>query len=242
MAPPLRSLACFRARFRTRFRTRFCATAAATGLAVLLSACGGGSSGDAGNTNSYNLDAAITRALVNGVAVDGLAGSFGGVDFTLSMAYAPLPDAVFEGAIRKAVRQTVTITGGGKSQTIRAVIYFGVAPYADAGTVTDDGSVEVAVPGGTLPTAARVGSSGPLSTSTTFADATKRVVVATTTTTWSLDVDTDTTALGCLRADMREPGVPAPIAGRVCFRINTAGDVLGGLVVVNSDGITIEFR
>lgn len=234
MFQPLRSL--------TPLRTRFCSAVAATGLAVLLSACGGGGSGDAGNTNSYNLDAAITRALVNGVAVDGLTGVFGGIGFTLSMAYAPLPDAVFEGATRKAVRQTVTITGGGSTQTTSAVVYFGVAPYADVGTVNDDGSVEVAVPGGVLPTSAQVGSSGALSTSTTYADATKGVVVANTTTTWSLDVDTDTTALGCLRADMREPGVPAPIAGRVCFRINTAGDVLGGVVVVSSDGVTIEFR
>ena len=226
-------------RFLIPLRTRICSAAAAIGLAVLLSACGGGGSG---NTSSYNLDAAITRAMVNGFAVDGLTGTFGGIGFTLSMAYTPLPDAVFEGASRKAARQTVTITGGGSTQTTSAVVYFGVAPYADVGTVTDAGSVEVAVPGGTLPTAAQVGSSGPLSTSTTYADATKQVVVANTTTTWSLDVDTDTTALGCLRADMREPGVPAPIAGRVCFRINTAGDVLGGVVVVSSDGITIEFR
>lgn len=234
MFQPLRSLA--------PLRTRFSSAAAAAGMAVLLSACGGGGSGDAGNTNSYNLEAAITRALVNGVVVNGLTGNFGGVGFTLSMGYAPLADAVFEGATRKAVRQTVTITGGGNTQTTSAVMYFGVAPYADAGTVGDDGSVEVAVPGGTLPTAAQVGSSGALSTSTTYADATKRDIVATTTTTWSLDVDTDTTALACLRGDVREPGVPAPIAGRVCFRINTAGDVLGGVVVVSANGVTIEFR
>jgi hypothetical protein len=231
---PLRTL--------TRLSTRFGRAATLFGMVALLSACGGGGSADAGNTNNYNLDAAITRALVGGVQISGLTGSFGGVGYTLSLAYAPLPDAVFEGASRKAVRQTVTITGGGSTDTTSGVVYFGVSPYADVGTVADDGSVEVAVPTGTLPTVARVASSGPLSTSTTYADATKRVVDATTTTTWSLDADSDTTALACLRVDSRETGVATPVSGRLCFRINTAGDVLGAVVVVSSGGNSIEFR
>lgn len=234
MFPPVRTFALWRARFSS--------AAAAAGVAVLLSACGGGGGTD--NTNTYNLDAAITRALVNGVELNGLTGSFGGVGFTLSMRYTPLPDAVFEGATRKAVRQTVTIAGSGSTETTSAVMHFNVSPYADAGTVFDDGSVEVAVPTGTLPTAAQVGSSGPLSTSTTYADATKSVTIATTTSTWSLDADDEsgTTALACLRAQVRESGAPAPLAGRICLRIDAAGGVQGGVVQITSEGITIEFR
>ncbi len=211
-------------------------------MAMLLSACGGGGSGDAGNTSTYNPDAAITRVMAGGVQVNGLTGSYGGVAFTLSLAYTPLPDAVFEGASRKAVRQTVTVSGGGRTETTSGFVYFSVSPYADAGGRDDDGSVDVAVPTGTLPTVARVGSSGPLNTSTTYADASKRVIDATTTTTWSLDVDSASTALACLRSIVLETGAATPITGRQCFRIDTAGNVLGAVVVISGGGATIEFR
>ena len=217
-------------------------SAAPASLCLLLTACGGGGDGDAGNTNVYNLDTAITRALQDGLQINGLTGSANGVSFTLSMTFTPQPDAVFEGVLRKAVRQTITISGGGSTTTTTGIAYFGTQPYVDAGAVYDDGGVDVAVATGQLPTAARVGSTGPLSTTVSYANATKQRIDATGTTTWSLDADGSSNALACLRSELRETGSTAVITGRQCFRINTAGAVLGTVLSVNLGGTSIEFR
>jgi len=221
-------------------RLRHLALAACAGL--LLSACGGGGGSDAGNTSAYNLDAAITRALVNGVQIDGLTGSLNGVAFTLSVRFIPLADAVFEGAARKAVRQTFTITGGGATDTTSGVSYFGVSPYADVGAVDEDGGIDVSAATGTLPTAVRTGSAGPLSTTTSYADATRARIDSTSVTTWSLDADGQSNALACLRTATTDTGAATPATGQLCLRINTAGDVLGAVVTIADGGIRIEFR
>jgi hypothetical protein len=87
-----------------------------------------------------------------------------------------------------------------------------------------------------------VGDSGPLHTGTEYADATKTTVTATTRTTWSLDPDAAGTALACLRTVSTSPGDPLPINGAQCFRINSAGDVLGAVVTVAQGANSITFR
>jgi hypothetical protein len=218
---------------------RHCTTAAI--LCLLLSACGGGG-GSAGNSNVYNLDAAITRVLQNGLPTTTLRASVAGVGFTLQQSFAPLAPAVFEGVARQSARQTVTISGNGSSETSQETLYFSLGPYAEAGSVGDDGTLTVAVPTATLPTTARTGSGGALATSITYADASKRVEQARTTTTWTLEAEDEAIALACLRAVVRETGDPTPLAGALCWRINTAGDVLGSVVSISFAGTTVEFR
>lgn len=224
---------------------RHIAARAATFVAVpalaLLAACGGGG-GSAGNTNTYDLDTAISRALRSGVQVTGLTGSLNGTGFTLSMAFAPQPDAVFEGTTRHAARETVTIAGGGQSETVITTHYFAIGPYAGHGSVDSDGAVTVQTSTGRLPSAARVGDSGVLNTGVEYADSSKQQIVSTSRMTWSLDADTDSTALACLHSDMTEVGSATPLTGAQCFRINTAGDVLGAVVTVAQGDLRITFR
>ncbi|MES2717026.1 MAG: hypothetical protein V4795_14750 [Pseudomonadota bacterium] len=214
---------------------------AITTLPLLLVACGGGG-GSAGNTNSYNLDGAISRAMQTGVQVSGLTGSLGGVGFTLALSYVPLADAPFEGTQRHAVRETVTISGGGSTETTVATNYFSTGPYVDRGSLDTSGALLVRTSTGNLPTAARVGDSGPLNTGISYADASKQVIEATTSTTWSLDADTDSTALACQRTVINEVGSATPITGVQCWRINTAGDVLGSEVSISVNGSILQFR
>lgn len=210
-------------------------------LLVTLVACGGGG-GSPGNTGTYNLDAAITRALQGGVQVTGLTGSLNNVGFTLSMAYTPQSDAVFEGTLRHAVRETVTISGGGTTDTTTATQFFATGPYAGLGAIDSDGSVTVMTPTGSLPTAARVGDSGVLGTGVDYTDASKQTIASTARMTWSLDADTESTALACLRSVINEVGSSTPLTGAQCFRINTAGDVLGAVVSITQGGLSITFR
>lgn len=211
-------------------------------LTALLGGCGGGGGDSATSEATYNLDAAISRALQAGVAFTGLTGSLSGVSFTLAMSYTPQADATFEGALRRVVRETVTITGGGQSQTTVARQFFSTGPYVAQGAIDDDGTYTVLTSAGNLPTAARVGDSGPLHTGTEYVDATKSTVTGTTRMTWSLDADTATTALACLRSVETSTGDPQPITGAQCLRINTAGEVLGAVVTVSQGSTSITFR
>jgi len=217
-------------------------TAVLAPLALLLAACGGGGSADAGNTNTYNLDAAISRALRNGVAFTGLSGSLNGVALTMALSYTPQADGAFEGITRRVVRETVTITSGGVSETSIASQFFSTDPYLAHGSIENDGSLVVLTPTGSLPTAARVGDSGPLHEGVVYLNLVKQAVTGTSRMTWSLDADTATTALACLRSVETTKGDPLPVTGAQCFRINTAGDVLGAVVTVTEGNTSVSFR
>ncbi len=217
-------------------------TAGLAALTLLLAACGGGGSADAGNTNTYDLDSAISRLLLNGPPAASLTASFSGVQFSLSQSYVRLADASFEGALRQALRETTTIIGGSENQTVVSTMYFSTNPFVDHGSVEQDGARSVLTPTGNLPSFARVGDSGPLNTGTSYTDASKQVITATVTNTWSLDADTATTALACLRSVIRQVGAATPITGAQCWRIDTAGNVLGSQVTIGFNGNTLQFR
>ena len=211
-------------------------------LAALTACGGGGGDGGSTNTSTYNLDAAVSRALQNGMSQTGLTGSFGGVTFTASWSYTPQADQVFDGTLRRVARETVTIAGGGTSQTSVASQFFTTGPFTAVGTLEDDGTLTVFTSTGSLPTAARVGDSGAFNTGISYANAARTIVTATARTTWSLDADSDTTALACLRSVVTETGSATPLTGAQCFRINTAGDVLGAVVTVQQGDINLTLR
>ncbi len=209
----------------------------------VLTACGGGG-GDAGTplSQTYNLDAAITQALAKPTQIGPLTTTFQNVVFNLTMTLAPAPDMVFEGVTHKSNLQTITMTGGNANTATSSTLYFKTGPYFGSGSLDVDGSYTVSVRTGDLPTAAAVGASGLLSTDTVYANATKALVTATAVTTWSLEADTATTVLACLNSVVTERSPPDVSGQKVCFRINAAGDVAGGRIVITGSGITLDFR
>lgn len=211
---------------------------------LLLTACGGGGSADAGNplSQTYNLDSAITQALAKSTQLGPLTTSYQNVVFTLTMNFAPATDAVFEGATRKRNQQSVVMTGGGDTVSSSSTQFYSTGPYTAFGSQDSDGAYTVSVRTGDLPTAATVGASGLLSTDTVYADATKALVTATSVTTWSLEADTGNTVLACLLSVVRDVAPPDTSSTKVCFRINAAGDVSGGRISITGSGVTLDFR
>lgn len=210
---------------------------------LLLAACGGGSSEDAGNTQSYDLDAIMTRSALTGFELNGLtARNAAGTTFVLSMSFLPQADGVFEGVTRKAVRQIITVSGGGSSQTSGAVQYFSTGPYADAGSRSDDGSYSVATSSSPLPTAARVGTGGPMSSFTDYANSSKALIESTTVVRWLLEADNDTTAYACQVGVITNTGSASGDTVKLCWRVDTAGQVTGGRVTLSVGGVSLEFR
>jgi hypothetical protein len=215
----------------------------AMAVPMLLAACGGGGDDTPPAPTTYNLDAAMTNAMAKTVQMNGLTAQAMGVTYTLSLTTTPSADALFEGAPRKTSLQTVTVSAAGITETTTGTLYYGTGPYVEVGSISDDGSYSVSVSTGNLPTAATVGSSGPLSNDTLYNDSSKATVGATMVTTWSLEADTDTTAFACTKAVMQEVSPSMTSSQTVCFRINTANEVLaGGRVTVTADGLTLEFR
>ena len=210
---------------------------------LLLAACGGGGSDEAGNTQAYDLDTIITRNLQAGFEVNGLtARDTAGNTYVLSFSFLPQTDAVFEGAARKAVRQSITVSGGGNSQTSSGVQYYSTGPYADAGSLADDGSYSVATSTSPLPTAARVGSGGPMSSFTAYANSSKTVIESTTAVRWLLEADTDSTAFACQVGVITETGGAGSDTVKLCWRVDTSGQVTGGRVSLTVGGVSLEFR
>jgi hypothetical protein len=221
-----------------------CAGVVAAAVPLLLVACGGG--GDGGGAEApatvYNLDAAVTQAFAAPLQIDGLtARDAQGNVYTLSLHQTPGADALFEGALRKTALQTITVTAGSTSSTENATFYYVTGPFAEVGAIDSAGGYSVSVHTGDLPTAARVGDSGPLSNDTAYTDSSKATVAATAVTSWSLEADTDSTAFACTKAVMQMTDPPATASQTTCLRIDTAGKVNGGRVTVTIDGFTMVF-
>lgn len=220
------------------------ALAAAT--PVLLVACGGGGGdGDPVNTNTYDLNAVITRAYTSGVNFPGLsATAANGVVMTMNLSMAPAADALFEGAVRKAALQTITLSAPGvPTETTWANVYYGTGPYRAYGSIDEMGAYTVSTSTGNLSTAARVGDAGPLNTDVVYADAGKATVTGQVTTTWEVVGDgTTTTAWVCAKSVMQEVGVPDTATQSTCFRINTAGEVLAAKMTLVTAVGTFEFK
>jgi hypothetical protein len=212
---------------------------------LLLAACGGGGGDEPSNPNSYDLDAAITRAYTTGVSFNGLtATASNGVVMTMTLSIAPGADAAFEGALRKVSLQTISLSAPGVApETTSATEYFSVGPFHTYGSVDDTGTYGVFTATGTLPTAARVGDAGPLSTGVYYADASKATVTMFATTTWDMQDDgTTSTAWACSKTVAREVGSNIDLIQTQCFRINTAGDVLAARVLLTTPDGTFEFK
>lgn len=214
---------------------------------MVFAACGGGGGGDSSpaNPNSYDLDAAMTRAYATGASFTGLtATASNGAVITLGLTLTAAADAMFEGTLRKVSLQTITVSAPGVgTETTGATEYYGTNPFRTYGGIDDEGTYGIATATGNLPTAARVGGAGPLSTLVYYADASKATVTMTATNTWEVQSDgTDSTAWACSKTVAREVGSATDLMQNLCFRINTAGDVLAAKFTMGLPTETLEFK
>lgn len=218
----------------------------ALAMPMVFAACGGGGGdGSPDNPNSYDLNAAMTRAYANGASFTGLtATAANGAVITMGLTLTAAADAMFEGALRKVSLQTITISAPGVgTETTGATEYYGTNPFRAYGSIDDAGTYGVATATGNLPTAARVGDAGPLSTQVYYADASKATLTVTATSTWEVQSDgTDSTAWACSKTLAREVGSATDMLQTLCFRINTAGDVLAAKFTMGLPTETLEFR
>lgn len=211
----------------------------AAAMPFLLAACGDG--GDA-PPQVYNLDAAITQAFAAALQINNLTGQDPlGNTYTLSLQLTPGADAVFEGALRKTVQQTVTVSDGSTTEQETVTMYYVTGPFGQVGAIDSLGSYSVAVRTGDLPTAATVGDSGPLSNDTAYSDSSKGNVLGTAVTTWSLEPASEHSAFACTQSVLQTVGSSLTLAQTTCFQIDSAGTVIGGRVTISFDGLTMVF-
>lgn len=166
--------------------------AAAAALSALLAACGGGSDDDAGEpaTTTYNARAAFQQLLGTGGSwtVSGTGNDSRSYQITLS--YTPSGSSLFvmDGLVYDTATQTLTLRqSGSSSDSVTQTIYHNLSTATVAGTRTTDDECSVAVATGSLPTAARVGDSGPLFRLTDYEGCVGSTAVGVSDVTWSVE-------------------------------------------------------
>ena len=213
-------------------------------LAALLSACGGGG-GDATPVAaaSFPLDAAYTKAITNGVNLNGTAID-GSDTHTMSVSITPATDAMFEGVVRKKSIQALTIKKNGSVLGVTNIdLYYSLNPFTPQGASYSDGTYAVQTSiVGAFPATAKVGDSGALGTLTLYTNASKATVQSTTQSTWTLEADTATTAFGCVNSVIKSASGVQTGTGAGCYKIDTNGNVLGMRFTLSVAGKTLVFK
>lgn len=243
--------------------------AAFAAVALSLAACGGGGGGTAspspapspapapGPTPSptptpppAGVTVDVSRALgdiyTNGFAVKTVSATRrDGVSVvTQKISITPLPDAVFNGVLRKAVTKTVETTADGLTQRDTRIVYFDANPFMLHGGATPAGQAyTVTNPNAALPTNAAPGSTAqPFFSSATYLDSTRATVVATAQVTWSL---TDAGSGNgnqyfCLDTLATDTQTLARASGSECYLLDSAGQFLNvrtKLTYTDSNGV-----
>ena len=210
-------------------------------LAGLISACGGGGGGDgpAVSELSFPLEKSAT-AHIKSSRTDNLSGSNQGTNFSAVRTRASGPPGMFQGFTRLTSTSTTIfrINGAVFSQDTN-ITYFSENPLTTYGSISQDGTYIVDEQAAYLPTTAKIGAIGNLGTSIRFSDGSLSNQIGSATTTWSLEPDTATTALFCFNFVVLGS---TPGTGSDCYRINQNGDVLGIVVKVTVNGITLTFK
>jgi len=177
----------------------------ATASFALLAACGGGGGGGGGtqtpveSTSSFNLLSAYVSSFTNtSTSSFTITGSQNAVVITGSGSgtTGSLSSGVFEGG--SAQQQTSSVTGSfivnGQSFPLNYSSFSWVdSNYMPLGTNGDEYTVVVGIP--TIPTAAKVGDTGPLYISNRFTNPSKTIPLGTIISTYVVEQDTASTAL-----------------------------------------------
>ena len=122
--------------------------------------------------------------------------------------------------------------------------FFSVSPLSSKGARYSDGTYAVAT-GAAIgyPVSAKIGDSGQLGTMTIYADSTKTSVVGSTESTWNIEsADTASTAYACTNSTVKNASGVLVTTSSGCFKIDTAGAVLGLKYTLAVAGKTLVFR
>jgi hypothetical protein len=143
----------------------------------------------------------------------------------------------FQGVVHQRTDQDLRLTdSAGGFGSITTGWYFDTAPLSIHGFIASDATVSVANPTGVLPTAGRVGESGPYFTYVTYKDSSQAVVESRGTTTWAIKASTPTAVFACLETVDQEPGQEKTQASE-CYELDSAtGRFNGNLRVTYKDG------
>lgn len=220
---------------------------AAAALSALLVACGGGSDSDAGDpaTTTYNARAAFQQLLgsggswtVTGTGNDNLA-------YQITLSYTPTGSGLFvmDGRTYDTATQTLTLRQSGSSSgSVSQTIYHTLSTATVGGTRTTDDECSVAVMTGSLPTAARVGDSGPLFRLTDYEGCAGSTAVGVSDVTWSVErnggrayycLTTRFVTAGGLEIECVEANGAAGLLGSRA-RVRIEAPVTGGTFVVDA--------
>lgn len=208
----------------------------ATGLLVcLISACGGG--GDSGSTvskASFPISQVMATQLQSTRTIN-LSGTVDGVSG--QVAYSQSLDAprFFEGITASASNITLIVTSGGVVRSQQSFTrLFSADPPGFFGTTGADTYVVVNQTA-LFPISAKVGEIGTVGTETGYTDISKSQVTGSQSITWSLEADSESTALLCINRS-------GASTGSECYRIDSSGNLLGNVLRLVVDGKAVVFQ
>lgn len=213
---------------------------------AFLAACGGGG-GDstpvATPTTTFPLEAAYTKAVINGISLSGTAVD-GADTWSMTVSLTPASDEVFEGVVRKKALQSLTIKKNGAVLAASNIqSYFSINPFTTQGARYSDGTYAVQTSTtGSFPVAAKVGDSGGLGILTVYTDANKTSVQSRAESTWTLEADTATTAFGCANIILKNAAGAQTGTAAGCYKIDTSGNALGMRYTLSVAGKTLVFK
>ena len=224
---------------------------------AMLAACGGGDSGGSGAADgnsgsaapaSFALEAAYAKIMSAGATLNGSAAD-GADTYTLNLTVTPATDELFEGVVRKKSLEAITLRRNGAPLTSASIeSFYNLSPFTSRGARYADGSIAVLTSStGSFPTSARVGESGTLGTLTTYVNASKATVRATTVFSWALQADSSATgvnptAYACLNSVVRNAAGNQTAIGFDCYRIDINGNALGLRFTFAVPGKTLVFQ
>ena len=196
---------------------------------ALMTACGGGGGGSSGpvaSTSTFNVLAAyvstFTSPSVNNFNISGSSGSTS-VSGSGTATIGNVSSGTFEG--QSALQRTTTVTG---SFTVNGTSYplnssqvsWTDSNYVPLGSVDNEYTVITGTP--TLPTAVRVGDTGPVYTANRYTNSSKTTLLGTVTSTYVVEADTASTALVTLINTYKNTSNQTQKIGSAQFRITTA--------------------
>lgn len=208
----------------------------------LLSACGGGGDdGATASTLSFPVETAFKNTVTNGFSMSGSAVD-GADKYNLALSSVPAGDEIFEGVMSKKTNNSLVLTKNGAGASVTYSGYYELSPFSIRGARYSDGSYLVLTSGtGQLPASAKVGASGTLWTLTLYSNTSKSAILATQQSSWSLEADTENTAMACSHSTIQyASGVINRGIG--CYKIDTSGNILGTRYTMIAGGKTLIFK
>lgn len=226
------------------------ATLAACATVLALAACGGGGDGGDSAPAVKSVDVAAFEHNILRVnaqwTLNGTGTANGkSVPFQIVMSSAPAARAAFPltGVIGNTVSQSMTISASGVSQTVIGATYYDDADHSFGVSYDTGGCTSIVASATALPTAAAIGSSGPLQTEQSFTScstAVSAVPVSTSSETWSVENDGGV-ILVCENSTQVSGATTA--TGSTCFESDANGKPGGrARVTISSNGVEINAR